>query len=51
MNNIKEYLNCFHNPIYFINNYCLVNNKHVYLKNYQISFINYIYERNFKFKN
>ena len=39
---IEEYKKCLKDPIYFIENYCLINNKSIKLKDYQKSFIKYV---------
>lgn len=38
----EEYKKCLKDPIYFIENYCLINNKSIKLKDYQKSFIKYV---------
>jgi hypothetical protein len=42
MDGINEYNKCLINPIYFIEKYCLVNNKHIKLNSYQKKFIKWI---------
>ena len=36
---MSELIKCKNNPIYFIEKYCMLNNKHIKLKDYQINFI------------
>ena len=38
----KEYRKCLKDPIYFIENYCLVNGEHIKLNNLQKKFIKWI---------
>lgn len=38
----EEHKKCLENPIYFIEKYCLINNKSIKLKDYQKAFIKYV---------
>jgi len=38
---IKKYKKCLEDPIYFIEKYCLINNRPIKLKDYQKIFMKY----------
>lgn len=40
----EEYKKCLEDPIYFIENYCLANNKPIKLKDYQKARIKHFYK-------
>ena len=45
---IEEYKKCLEDPIYFIEKYCLLNGKHIKLKDYQKKFIKWIQKNTIK---